>query len=70
MSARLASEEKRMAKFCTKCGAALDGEVKFCTKCGTPVIPPPQSNAEWSEPPVQRYRTEMQLPEENDSRKK
>ena len=56
MSARLASEEKRMAKF--------------CTKCGTPVIPPPQSNAEWSEPPVQRYRTEMQLPEEKKKKKK
>ena len=38
-----------MAKFCTKCGKALNEGAKFCTKCGTPV--PQQTAAE--EPKVQ-----------------
>ena len=29
-----------MAKFCTKCGAALAEGAKFCTSCGTPVAAP------------------------------
>ena len=29
-----------MAKYCTKCGAALAEGTKFCTKCGTPVPVP------------------------------
>ena len=29
-----------MAKYCTKCGAALAEGTKFCTKCGTPVVAP------------------------------
>lgn len=25
-----------MAKFCSKCGAALEGDMKFCSSCGAP----------------------------------
>ena len=34
-----------MAKFCTKCGAALAEGVKFCTKCGAPAAAPQPSAA-------------------------
>ncbi|MCR5438370.1 MAG: zinc ribbon domain-containing protein [Selenomonas sp.] len=60
-----------MANYCTKCGAALEGEVKFCTKCGAPVTPPPQNNAGWTGLPVDPYESGRQPHrEEDDSAKK
>jgi sec-independent protein translocase protein TatA len=31
-----ASPQVTAARFCTNCGAQVDGEAKFCAKCGTP----------------------------------
>lgn len=59
-----------MARFCTKCGTVLDEKVKFCTKCGASVPRQTQENAGWGGTPALHDRTEMQLPEENDSGKK
>ncbi|TYZ23924.1 zinc ribbon domain-containing protein [Selenomonas ruminis] len=74
------SEEIEMAKYCTKCGAVLNGNVKFCEKCGAPVAQgpvntmgnpqqttqvPPQNNVGWRA----SYGTGMQPPEDDSSKK-
>lgn len=47
-----------MAKFCSNCGAALEGTEKFCASCGTPVMDAPQQEKEESQerqnPPMER----------------
>ena len=59
-----------MARFCTKCGAALNEGVKFCTKCGAPVTSPLPNNSGWGGTPVPSYGNRMQPTREDDSEKK
>ncbi|MBQ6292639.1 MAG: zinc ribbon domain-containing protein [Lachnospiraceae bacterium] len=53
-----------MAKFCTKCGAALAEGAKFCTSCGTPVAAPQPAAAPVRGPAAEPAATPAEAPAE------